>query len=250
MLYRLVDEICSEIDRLSLHAAAPALEAQIMQAAPEAIAQVIKDSQRYGSNPTPEATAAVLALSAFGYIKGIPAVARQLLDNVTDQNVPAARRAAVASVLAYLAQPGDLIPDTAPGGYGFLDDAIIMRAGMVACLGDLPRTAGSVDNESKIIGFLVSLTPASARPALQEAVTVLSHRVQAMSELKQEMAEFMLAEIISNPLKVPIPAAVGFKPKKVPDYAATKWAGGAVFEGNEFMVPVSNNRMQHLFATA
>jgi uncharacterized membrane protein YkvA (DUF1232 family) len=242
MLYRLVDEICSEIDSLSLNAVAPALEAQIMQAAPEAIAQVIKDSQRYGSNPTPEATAAVLALSAYGYIQGIPTVARQLLEDVRDEKVPVARRAAIASVLAYLAQPGDLISDDLPGGYGFLDDAVILRAGLVACRGSAPRAAGSVSAETKTVGFLISLTPAAVRPALQQAVTALSHRVQVMSELAEPTAAYMLAEIIANPLKVPVPVvASGFTPKKVPNYAATSWAGGACFDGNQ---------MQHLFAPA
>jgi uncharacterized membrane protein YkvA (DUF1232 family) len=249
MLYRLVDDICKKIDGLTLNDAAPELEKQIIASAPEAIAQVIKDSRRYGSNPSPEATAAVLALSAYGYIKGIPAVARQLRDKVTDETIPPARRAAIASVLAYLAQPGDLIPDDAPGGYGFLDDAVILRAGLVACLGTIPRSAGSVDNEAKIIVFLVNLAPSKVRPALQQAVTTLSHRVQVMSQLKPAMAEHILSEIIANPLRVPVPApSLGFKPTAIPNYAQAKWSGGAVFEENEFMVPDAGNRIHHLFS--
>jgi uncharacterized membrane protein YkvA (DUF1232 family) len=251
MLSRIVNDICSQIDGLTLNEAAPALEKQLIEHAPEAVAQVIKDSQRYGSNPTPHATAAVLALSAYGYIKGIPAIARQLSEKVTDQSVPAARRAAIASVLAYLAQPGDLIPDDAPGGYGFLDDAIILRAGLVACLGSVPRSAGSIENEAKVIVFLVNLAPASVRPALQQAVTTLSHRVQVMSQLKEPMAEFILGEIVANPLKVPIPApSQGFKAAAIPNYAQAKWSGGAVFDDNELMVPETPNRVQHLFSPA
>ena len=41
--------------------------------------------------------------------------------------------------LLYLVQPQDLIPDDAPGGYGFLDDCVLLHAARLAHLTQFPN---------------------------------------------------------------------------------------------------------------
>ena len=232
MLFSLVDGICSDIERLSLPFAAPDLENEILKAAPEAVDQLIQESSRFGSHPSRQAAAAFLAFSAFGYIKSIPTLARQLVEKVQDPSVPPARRCGLATALAYLVQPHDLIPDDSPGGYGFLDDAILLRGGFVAYLGSLPKPAANIESEAKIIVFLTKLTPSPVRATLQQAVSTMSQGVQVMNLLDPSMAEFMLAQVIANPLEVPSPiTANSVVPAPTPDYVGARWQGGAFFEG-------------------
>ena len=243
MLFKLVDETCAHIDQLALTTCANELEQQLRSEAPEAIHQLIKESKRLGSQPSEKAAASVLALSAFGYIKGIPALARHMVEKIQDSSLPAARRCGIASVLSYLVNPKDLIGDDAPGGYGYLDDAIMLRAGLVAYMGTLPQPGSNVQTEARVVVFLVNLAPKNVRGTLQEAVTVMSHNVQTMSVLEPAIAETSLAHIIENPLDVPVPAApLGFAPSVV-NYKRMEWTGGAMFDGSNTTGPQGASRI-------
>ena len=235
MLYKLVERICADIDRLDLGLFGGLAE-PIQEAAPDTIA-FIRDSRKRGKKLTYDEVAKTQALVAFTFIKSIPRTARAMVDKVKDRRVHAARRCAVASVLAYLVQPHDIIPDDAPGYYGYLDDAILLHAGLVEYLDTLP--AGSnADSQARMVNYLIALTPEHVRPALQLAVSSMSQVVQILSMMGPEIAEGTLAQIVANPLQASstVAAPPGFSPRAARDYGGGHWSGGNYFEGNNVIM--------------
>jgi uncharacterized membrane protein YkvA (DUF1232 family) len=180
-----------------------------------------------------------LALAAYAYIKGVPGIARAMVGKVKDRRVHAARRCAVASVLAYLVQPHDIIPDNAPGCYGYLDDAILLHAGLAEYLDTLPAPGMDADAHARAVQFLIGLTPAAARPTLQQGVASMSQVVQLLSVMDPGIAEGTLAIIVANPLQASSNVAGppgGFSPRSGRDYSKGHWSGGAYFEGNNVIM--------------
>lgn len=157
----------------------------------------------------------------------------------SDRSVAANRRCALVGVLAYVVQPHDLIPDDAPGGYGYLDDVILLRAGLVQYLDVLPIPGTSTQTETVYISLLIRIAPPAVRPLLQQAVSTMSMGVQLMGMLEPEIAEFMLAQIIANPLQMAAPAAPqGFVPRPMPNYQQGFFGqSGAYIEGNNISFP-------------
>lgn len=239
MLPDLVEETCAKIDRLTLNEAHPALQRQVRQYAPEVASALMQQSRKRGLTATDEEALIGLSLLTLGLIKSLPPLARQMVRVLDDRRVASVRRLAVAGVLAYLVRPQDIIPDDAPGGYGFVDDAALLRAGLVEYLNLLPQGSANLENERQVVGLLVNLAPPQARPVLQQTIGAMSVTLQLMSMLEGPMAEAMLAQIIANPLQDVAPVAPqGFAPAACPDYSAGHWTPqGAYVEGGNIIMP-------------
>ncbi len=205
MLYQLVEEVCSQIDGLDIGTNPPLLRDEIDRARPEFREQVAKSF--FDSNTEAVATtlATAAALGILTAIKQTPALARELLQVVKDADEPPAFRCAVASVLCYLVQPRDLISDDAPGGYGYVDDAIVVRAGYVEYLQMLPNPKAKREDEDELVNLLVSVVPVEAEPTLRAMIGTLRLVVNMMVGLEEEAAEYMLHEMIKNPLAMTTP---------------------------------------------
>lgn len=59
-------------------------------------------------------------------VKPLPVVIEIMAEVIRDRLGPAYSRTALAGALAYLVQQNDIIPDSAGGGYGLVDDAIVI----------------------------------------------------------------------------------------------------------------------------
>ena len=59
-----------------------------------------------------------VARSMLHRVKETPTIARTMLTAIDQDDTPLALKVGLASVLAYLVQPRDLISDDLPGGYG------------------------------------------------------------------------------------------------------------------------------------
>jgi uncharacterized membrane protein YkvA (DUF1232 family) len=238
MLVELVEKTCNAIDRLQMEDALPKLQLELRQHAPDAIANLRNEGVKNGSNPTENDAVAAASRLTFAYVKGLPTLARLMVEKMKDRRVDPARRCAVAGVLAYLVQPHDVISDSASGGYGWLDDVILLRAGLVEYLNLLPPGQTNVEFEQKVVGILVGLAPADARPALQQAIGAMSLSVQLMGLMEAEIAELILAKVIANPFATAQQAAPrGFSPHTVPSYDRGHWSAGMYFEGNSVVIP-------------
>ena len=198
MLFQMVDRICRDIDALPFPTPPAELAQQIWEHAPDAIREIIQGNRAQGKALTEAQAADTLALVAYVGIKSVPRSARAMAERVNDRRLSAAQRCAIASILAYLVQPHDFIRDDAPGYYGYLDDAIMVQAGLVAYLDTYPAGM-DVDRQQKIANFLMGLTPAGARQQIQLGIASLSTMVHLLSMLGSD-AEGILQLIIANPL--------------------------------------------------
>jgi uncharacterized membrane protein YkvA (DUF1232 family) len=241
MLLELVERTCADIEKLNISVGT--LQGELLKNAQDTIADLAEKSREYGDRPPEDKAAATVAIMLFGVIRTIPPVARQMVQKLGDQRVSAVRRFATAGALAYLVQKRDWLPDDAPGGYGYLDDAIVLRAGLLEYLQTLPQFAQSVESETKFIQLLIGLTPAPVRATLQQAISKMSLEIQLMSLVEGPIAELMLARLIANPLQPELPAQPqGFVPRFTPGYAGYRsndghFSGGAWFEGNNVVMP-------------
>jgi uncharacterized membrane protein YkvA (DUF1232 family) len=237
MLFQLVERVCRTIDGLPM-APDPELSRQIRAAAPDAVSQLIGENRRAKKPMNEDSAAQVLALGAHTMIKSIPRSARAMVAKINNRRVDSGQRCAMASILAYLVQPHDLIPDDAPGNYGFIDDAALLQAGLVEYLDTLPAgtDAGA---QARIANFLVALTPAQVRGQIQLGVSSMSQMLQMLQMIGPEMADGILQMIVANPLAQPagFSAPSGFTPHAARSYGQGFFGrSGAYIEGDNIMM--------------
>lgn len=235
MLYQLLDRICQQIDRMNIDAETPRMLAQIDRVRPELRRQLAKTST---SSDAQALVARAVAGGALRSIKGIPEIARFLAAKTKDGRVSPQIKCALASVLAYLVQPRDLVPDDAPGGYGYLDDSAVLRAGLIEFLKLEPTKQFDLAEQEKLVNMVASLLPPAALPMLQLTVGNMALAFQVMSMFPADVAQLTLQQIVAYPLQAAAPAApAGFTPGPAPSYGGGHWSGGAYFEGDNVVVP-------------
>jgi hypothetical protein len=134
-----------------------------------------------------------------------------------------------------------LIPDDAPGGYGFLDDVLLLRVGAYESLDALfPDQNQEFANQ-----LLANSLPESVIPTLGDIMTKLQQAIQSIGAMGPVLLPRMVQAIIANPLASSMPTAPGFQPRpgrinlngpdglRVP--AKTFAAGGALMVGDKVM---------------
>lgn len=235
MLYPLVEDVCTAIDRLDVAEAVPWLQHQILHAAGDTVEQVARERFFPEGMDELQGALTLLAAATVGHIKQTSVLAREVARQSVEAERPMAQRCALAGVLAYLVQPHDLVPDDQPGGYGFVDDAVLLRAGRMAWMDALPHANGAAEREREVITGLIALAPPAARPQLLRAVASISHTVQLLTGLESRVAEVMLEQIVRNPLYfTPTAPRAHAAP---PPSAAGHWYRGAYFHGENIIIP-------------
>jgi uncharacterized membrane protein YkvA (DUF1232 family) len=230
MLYRMLDEVCGRIDRLNVQAEAPRMLQQIELARPDFRNRFLQGAPE----GTVELLSQAIAAGILMRVKEIPDIVRSMTSTIKSSREQPALRCAVAGVLCYLVQPHDLVPDAAPGGYGFVDDSVILRAGRAEYL----RGRANVEEDEKFANMAASIVPLDVLPALQLTIQGMSAAVQLLNLLPSAIAEMTLQQAIANPLQMAAPAApAGFTPAAAPSYGTGSWSGGAYFEGGNVVVP-------------
>jgi hypothetical protein len=161
-----------------------------------------------------------------------------MVNGVKDRSTDPVLRCALVGVLAYLVQPRDIIPDDAPGGYGYVDDCVILRAGFIQYLGILPPDPTEAEKHGDCLKVLGSIVPVDSLPQLQLAVEGLATAFQLLSMLPPELAEITAQQAIADPLQMAAPQPPpGFSPSALPSLGGGHWSGGAYFEGNNVVMP-------------
>jgi len=240
MLLRLVERTCAEIGELTL-SVLPELKEELLENASDSLELVAQENRRQKRASSVDDAAGAMALLAWTAITSIPRIAAQMMQKLADRRVNSVRRLSIASMLTYLVQPHDLVPDDARAGYGWLDDAILIRAGLVEYLQILPDFAESVESEANRLQLLIALTPASVRPALQQSVATMAIGLQLMSVMEGPVAESMLNQVMNDPLAFRMPSASrGFAPRQTWGAGGYRdqghFSNGAWFEGNSVIM--------------
>jgi uncharacterized membrane protein YkvA (DUF1232 family) len=241
MLFELLDRVSAEIGQLNITSdkVYGAFGSQVLQHSPDVVAESVEHSKGQGTIVTSQAAATALGIMGLIGVVALPDLAKRMADKLRDKQVAAARRCALAEVLAYVVQPHDLIPDDAPGGYGYLDDVVLLRAGLMQYLNERPLPGVSMEAEMKYVAFLIRLTPMHVRQVLQQSIASMSVVVQVMEWLPAPIAEFTLGQIIANPLQVALKAPQGgFVPTPLPNYdPGFIGRSGAYIQGGSIVMP-------------
>ena len=170
MLFALLDRFNAEVAAIDLSEESPALLEQIRLARPDFLKEV--DRARKRSGATKEAmnlTLLALAAAVLGMIKEMPQIVDTMVQKIRKRRADPHLRCALAGTLAYLVQPHDLIPDDAPGGYGLLDDCLLLRVALREYLNVLPASATEAEKQGQYILLFGNILPLNVLPALQLA---------------------------------------------------------------------------------
>ena len=202
MLIELTQRVNEEVSRLNLETAVPGFVSEWLRMRPEAKAEIAKtvpgktDSER---QTLLDDSLVSMAKGALSRIKKIPEMTSVMLERLQSRGTEPAIRCALACILAYVVQPRDLIRDDAPGGYGFLDDAVMVHAGYLNVLALQPQRAKLKPHE-QYLRFLAGFMPKEATAALQQTVQSLEMGLAFYRMLPPDMLETTTQVIVANPL--------------------------------------------------
>jgi uncharacterized membrane protein YkvA (DUF1232 family) len=202
MLVDLIKRVNEAVTRLSVETALPAFVSEWLRLRPDTkaeIAKTVPEKDDSARQMVLDGAIVSMAKGALGRIKKIPEMTSVMLERLQGQGTEAAIRCALASILAYVVQPRDLIPDNAPGGYGFLDDAVMVHAGYLDVLALQPQIEKAKPHEH-YLRFLAGFMPREATAALQQTVQSLEMSLAFYRMLPADMLEATTQILISNPL--------------------------------------------------
>ena len=152
----------------------------------------------------------MFAAGALAIVKRIPTMIDVMVERLHSDEVDAAVQCAVATVLAYVVQPRDLIPDDAPGGYGFIDDTILLHAGFLDILSMEPPNAGEFRTQQEYLSYISSFAPPPVMARLRETVQSMEVTLSVFRTLPREALETTTRIIVDDPFSVSTtPAARG-----------------------------------------
>ena len=144
----------------------------------------------------------MFAAGALAIVKRIPEMMDVMVERLHSDDVDPAVQCAVATVLAYVVQPRDLIPDDAPGGYGFIDDTILLHAGFLDILSMEPPHAAQFKTQQEYLSYISSFAPPAVMSELQQTVSSMESTLSVFRMLPREALEVTTRIIIDEPLRV------------------------------------------------
>ncbi len=147
-----------------------------------------------------EETAVKLSRSALLIVLETPDIARQMWGLVQGGTSTLEQRCALAATLAYLVQPADCLPESLPAGFGFVDDALLLRYTMLCSVNQLPPGITDEETEKSRLSILAACVSAAARPSLEREMARISRRVHTFSSCPAERLQALLDRLIDDPL--------------------------------------------------
>lgn len=140
-------------------------------------------------------------------IKPLPVVVEIMAEVVQDRHGPPHTRAALASALAYLVQEDDIIPDEANGGYGLLDDALVLYYTYNRYLHDLagrvPEIEHTVENYIQemeaVIKMGLRIFPKNSIPDLKRVLSTIAMGFYHLEEVPTYLLEQVIEQIVKKP---------------------------------------------------
>jgi uncharacterized membrane protein YkvA (DUF1232 family) len=202
-LYTLIDDVVRRIDGLDPSAGSDVREfsRQLLEARADLFEQLA------GDRLAPEArrAAELLASGMIEVIKEIPGIVEAMLGAIDRRTTEPAVRSALTGALAYLVQPRDLLPDDLPGGFGFIDDCMILRATVSEFIDFLPAGFTTIEKERRLLELLAIAIPPERLPEFQRAVESIWLIFHALLWETAEEADAIAERIMAAPLETPLP---------------------------------------------
>ncbi len=201
MLFQLLDEVVSRINALDPKKEAPILLRALKRASP-GYWKSLRDNlmKEGGKKEAADLCEQAIAAGILVQIKEIPTIVEMMVSVINDDRTTPALRCALVGILALLVKPKDLIPDDAPGGYGFLDDAILLRAALIQYLDYLPPNVASREQETRNLQFLSMGVPPQVRPSMQTAIVGMQYSAMVLNQLPPFLLDSTTQMLIQNPM--------------------------------------------------
>jgi uncharacterized membrane protein YkvA (DUF1232 family) len=209
MLFKMLNDVNEKIDKINPFTEANNFAMQLRKMRPNLKDELISQGMKQS-----EADNFILGMSNIQLllIKGIPPISNEMKNMLQEGSGEPAFRCVVASSLAYFVQPHDLIPDDLPGGYGFIDDAIILyeaAALSFEILGEIERA----EEERKKFQYSFNLIPDTYCSQFQDAVNNMAATLNMMRSLDPSIAEMTTQMLINDPLQPIVPqGGIGASP--------------------------------------
>ena len=235
----MLEDTCRTVSALDPTSEGAAMIGQILHAHPE-IEQKISAAMAKtdAGNTTKELILNAIGVGAVNQIKNLPAFVNILVGRINDRSTEPALRCALVSVLAYVAQARDLVPDNAPGGYGFVDDCAMLTATMLQLYEPTEANKEKIEAGQKALASLQSLLPGNVNSAIQLAIQGTVLFFQSYRMLPAQYVDNLTQQILNNPDGVTPPQPPpGFQMPNLSPPGAGHWSGGAYFEGGNVVMP-------------
>ncbi|MBW2278988.1 MAG: DUF1232 domain-containing protein [Deltaproteobacteria bacterium] len=202
-LYQLIEEVADRIEALDPGPGADrdAFAKQLLEARQDLFAQLEGGADGEASRRA----SAALASCMLGLIKDIPVIAEAMLHAIDRRSAEPAVRCALAGALAYLVRLKDLLPDDLPGGFGYIDDCVILRATATEFLDFLPSGFTTADQERRVLELLAICVPPARIPEFQAAVEEIWLTFHVLLWESEEIAEELGNQLLEDPLDTPLP---------------------------------------------
>lgn len=202
-LYQLIEEVTDRIDALDPGPGEDrdAFARQLLAARPDLFAQLEGGAE---GEPAHRASAA-LASCLLRLIKDIPVISEAMLHAIDRRGAEPAVRCALAGALAYLVRLKDLLPDDLPGGFGYVDDCVILRATATEFLDFLPTGFTTADRERRVLELLAVCVPPERINEFQAAVEEIWLTFHVLLWESEEVALDLGNQLIDEPLDTPLP---------------------------------------------
>jgi uncharacterized membrane protein YkvA (DUF1232 family) len=202
-LYDLTDRVVGRIEALDPAIEAPRLKKELQKARPELFEKL--------DGETVDRLSGVL----LGLVKEIPVIVGALREAVLKRSTHPAVRCAMVGALAYLVQPRDLIPDDRPGGFGFIDDSLILRATVSEYFDVLPAGFTTKQRERDNFRLLALCIPPARSEEFQAQIDGVWHLFHRLLLLPQDSIDRAISEFEEDPLAAS-PAASTPDPEGLP----------------------------------
>lgn len=150
-----------------------------------------------------------VAKASLESINGLTGTIRSLEELVGTEECSVALRCALAGVLAYFVMRFDVIPDDSPGGYGFTDDAILLRAGAVTYLLASGNSGEDLRKNQGDLGVLASSLNGEALVRCQARIAGITAAFNVFHGLPGGAVNEVLGEVLARPDDADFPEAIG-----------------------------------------
>lgn len=233
-LAQLLERICDRVSALEAARDGPVMVEQVCRARPDFRKKLDAIAQTSIGKTFRTAYGAALIEG----VKGIPRMIDLLVERINEPSSTPALRCALVAVLAYVVQPRDIVPDDAPGGYGFVDDQAMLLVIVLQLTEPSAENAKGIENVKRTLASAESTLAPNAVAALGQAIQGVVLLFQSMSVLPPAMAELTTQQLLNDPTRAaaPAPPAGWQLPAMSPSSPGT-FSGGACFEGNNVMFP-------------
>ena len=137
----------------------------------------------------------------------MPRMLREIVERVGARSTDPAERCSLLLALVYVARPIDIIPDDAPGGYGFIDDYVVLNALHLEHVRTFENALEKAEALKANLKLASVCLGARDRELLEKVVSGAMGSLHAFRNLDRHALDHLAQSMIENPLVADAPLA-------------------------------------------